>query len=248
MGVFLPIGEQQAHLDFAQRHSLPQSGYDGAAQAAVLRGRLAEADINGVNLFNGGQVGEFILVGKRPFRHQGTAHAAGDGRLHPGIFQIQARLLQRGGRGGIFRPGPLFLRPGLLMLTYADGALGDQGGIPGGLVLRIRQNGPGTSHCSLAFIQDSLKRSRVYFKKKIARPDRLPFLIAAFLNNSRHAGAHFRLEIRFHTAGKIGGYGNLSTAYRHDRHFRHGFAGQSGCLAFTLPLAGEANHQQGHAE
>ena len=25
------------------------------------------------------------------------------------------------------------------------------------LVLRIRQNGPGTSHCSLAFIQDSLK-------------------------------------------------------------------------------------------
>lgn len=116
---------------------------------------------------------------------------------------------------------------------------------PGGLVLRIRQNGPGTSHCSLAFIQDSLKRSRVYFKKKIARPDRLPFLIAAFLNNSRHAGTHFRLEIRFHTAGKIGGYGNLSTAYRHDRHFRHGFTGQSGCLAFTLPLAGEANTSRG---
>ena len=134
------------------------------------------------------------------------------------------------------------------MLTYADGALGDQGGIPGGLVLRIRQNGPGTSHCSLAFIQDSLKRSRVYFKKKIARPDRLPFLIAAFLNNSRHAGAHFRLKISFHTAGKVGGYGNLGAVYRHDRHFRHGFAGKSGLPAFILPLAGRKKHQQGYAE
>ena len=45
-GVFLPIGEQQAHLDFTQRHSLPQAGHHGAAQAAVLGGRLAEADID----------------------------------------------------------------------------------------------------------------------------------------------------------------------------------------------------------
>lgn len=82
MGVFLPIGEQQAHLDFTQRHSLPQAGHHGAAQAAVLGGRLAEADIDGVYLLNGGQVREFVLVGKCPFRHQRAAHAAGDGRFH----------------------------------------------------------------------------------------------------------------------------------------------------------------------
>ncbi len=76
MGVFLPIGEQQAHLDFTQRHSLPQAGHHGAAQAAVLGGRLAEADIDGVYLLNGGQeMGASTLVYSR-FRRACSRDAA----------------------------------------------------------------------------------------------------------------------------------------------------------------------------
>ena len=248
MGVFLPIGEQQAHLDFTQRHSLPQAGHHGAAQAAVLGGRLAEADIDGVYLLNGGQVREFVLVGKCPFRHQRAAHAAGDGRFHPGVFQIQAGLLQRRGGGGIFRPGPVFLRHGLLVLPHADGALGHQGGIAGGLVLRIRQHGLGARYRGLAFVQHGLERSRIYLEEKVARADRLPFLVAAFLNDSRHAGAHFRLEVRLHAAGKVGGYGNLGAVHRENGHFRHDFSGRTGGRIFIPLPAGGESCQKGGAE
>ena len=141
----------------------------------------------GVNLFNGGQVGELFWLANAPSvtRARRTRPEMGAStRVYSRFRRACSREAAAAAYSALARSSS---RPGLLMLTYADGALGDQGGIPGGLVLRIRQNGPGTSHCSLAFIQDSLKRSRVYFKKKIARPDRLPFLIAAFLNNSRHA-------------------------------------------------------------
>lgn len=172
-----------------------------------------------------------------------VARPPGNGSRHIGVFQVQPGPFQGGLRRGVFRTGAGFLRHGLRVLPAAHGPLGNQGGIPFGLVLRVRQYGLRAVQGGLALVQRRLKRLRFNLEQQVSLFDVLPFLIKAFLNDAGDACAHLRLKEGLHAAGQIGGDGDFLPAHRRHRHFR--LRHHHGVLRATVVPAGREERPRG---
>ena len=239
VGVGFTVFENHVHLGRLIAFGGGQlAGTQGLAHLQHFVGRLAEVDIERVDLLNGGKVRHIPLPDQRAFCHQRTANAARNGRCDVGVAQVDA--------------GCFHLR--------ARGFFGSHGGIVFLLADRIRlyqraiapRQGAGLRQVGLCAAERGAIRGGINREQQLPGLDIAAFFKMAFEQNARRTRANLRQAGGLQPARQIRCKRHRARLHSHYTHFRRGHTAASPCasssLFFIATAGGQGRSQRQHGD
>ena len=238
MGVGGAVLEQYAHPGLALGVHLQLAGGHLFFQAQQLHARLADVDVHGVELLDGGQ-GRGLLGGdERALGHLGLADAAGDGGLDIGVGEVDAGAVHRcPGRGDLglgLLPGGLGLDLVLVADRLAVHQLAVAFGLEPGRILR----GLGPGQGGAGGVKGGLVHGRIDLVEQLAGLDLGALLEMTLEDDAAHLRPHFGDAEGRGAAGQL--LAQADALGREGNHLHLGrAAGRGAGLLVPAPAAGQ---------
>ena len=194
---FVAIGgavfQQHPHLGAGAGH-----GVTLAAETQHFAAGLGEVHVDGIELFDGGQVGGFVLAHQRAFGHQRAPDATRYGCAHGGVVQIDAGA-------GVGSPGSghigfrlLGAGEGLVVFLGADRIARQQILQPCLFQIGLGQIRLGPRHVGFGGVQHRPQGGGIDLEQQVAGLDLAAFGEQPFLYDAFHPRPYFRRAAGLH--------------------------------------------------
>ncbi|MND70897.1 hypothetical protein D3C80_624150 [compost metagenome] len=212
----LAIAAEDLHLQFRGHGSCL------LAQGFQHRGRLADIDIDLIDLLDPGHGGGIGGRHQGTFAHQGLIDAPGDGGLYAGKLQVQ--LVPGQGCPGLGHVGGRLIPQGegVVIGLATDGLGAQQRHQAVNLDAGARQHGLGPLQCRGGAVDVCLEGGRVYLEQHCTRADLGALLEQAALHYAADLGANFGAAQCRHPGGQILADDKIFSCQRHHRHLKGG--------------------------